>query len=83
MEEKLAKVHDKAKLITSRRDTESHAFQADVGLLKKKVRAYERHIKNLKELVDQEKTNDIMELIHEDHRVTTEEGGEVDLQTLI
>jgi hypothetical protein len=62
----LRQVTDKAKLIETRRATETQAFTGDIRTLKKKVADYERYIKTLKELVDQEKTQELMQALHQE-----------------
>jgi hypothetical protein len=47
-------------LTEQRRVTETTAFQSDIQTLKQKVQDYEKFIKKLKDLVDGEKTDDLI-----------------------
>ena len=60
MDQNLRQVTDKARLIETRRATETQAFTNDIKTLKKKVNEYESYIKNLKDFVDQEKTQELI-----------------------
>jgi hypothetical protein len=62
-------VIEKAKLLDSRRSTEQTAFVNDIGTLKRKVNNYEKFIKELKILVEEEKTQQLV------HRL---QGDEID-----
>ena len=55
-EKKLRQTMEHSELVDQRRITENTAFQSDIATLKQKVQEYERFIKMLKELVDQEET---------------------------
>ena len=54
-------------MVENRRNTESNAFQSDVQTLKKKVADYEKYIKKLKQLVDEEKTAQLIDDLQENH----------------
>ena len=73
----MRQVTDKSKLIDNRRATETQAFTGDVSTLKKRVADYERYIKTLKELVDQEKTQELVEALHEEERRQVPEVGQL------
>ncbi|CDW88882.1 UNKNOWN [Stylonychia lemnae] len=82
MERNLNQVIDKSKLIVSRRATESNAFNGDVQTLKKKVKNYEAYIKTLKDLVDQEKTQELVNILQKDDKVACDDGSDITLGQL-
>eukprot|EP00347_Sterkiella_histriomuscorum_P001132 403373203 len=82
MESNLHMVVDKSKLLVNRRATENQAFQGDVLTLKKRVNQYERYIKTLKDLVDQEKTDDLLQILSQEDKVQLDDGSSVTLNQL-
>lgn len=56
MESKLVNTKQRNELVSARRVTEFAAFPADVRAIREKVYDFERFIKRLKELVDEERT---------------------------
>eukprot|EP00349_Pseudokeronopsis_sp_Brazil_P006459 CAMPEP_0202967680 /NCGR_PEP_ID=MMETSP1396-20130829/12664_1 /ASSEMBLY_ACC=CAM_ASM_000872 /TAXON_ID= /ORGANISM="Pseudokeronopsis sp., Strain Brazil" /LENGTH=94 /DNA_ID=CAMNT_0049693045 /DNA_START=643 /DNA_END=923 /DNA_ORIENTATION=+ len=60
MDNKLADVAKRGKLVESRRNTESGAFTSDIQTLQTRVKGMESDLKRLKDLVDNEKTDDLV-----------------------
>lgn len=64
-------------MVESRRSTETGAFQGDIQTLKKKVSEYEKYIKRLKSLVDEEKTEELVD------DLSNNQATDVDLGSLM
>ena len=67
----------KGRAVEATRQREAHKFGSDVQSLKKRVSAYERYIKQLKEFVDNEDTEGLVQQLVQNQQLTELDLGKL------